>query len=95
MVENISTTLQRARKEYRDDSAEYILECLPDIAKGNFKLTFSELRAIARLKASNWKILKGQVYERQVNKMDGELYVLRTLPEIGKMCHKHGMYPDV
>jgi len=95
MVENISTTLQKAKKDYRDDSAEFIIECLPYMREGRYKLSFSEWRSIARLKANNWKILKGQLYERQFNKMDGDSYTFRTLPDIGKLCSKHDIYPEI
>jgi hypothetical protein len=91
MIEVIYDSKQKARKDYRDDSAEFVrdgLDYLKEMA------TFSELRAIARLKANNWKILKGQVYTRQVNKVDGDVYTFRSLPEIAALCHKHQLYPE-
>lgn len=100
MVENISTTTQRARKDYRDDSAEFIKEAMDIIRHGYLdrgkiiKFQFHELRAIAQLKANNWKIKKGQMYEKQFNKMDGDVYTFRTLPAIGDICQKHKLYGD-
>lgn len=89
----ISSIFRKARKDYRDDSAEFIIDCLADIRRGGC-LSFSELRSVARLKANNWKILKGQLYERQFNEMDGNIYTFRTLPDILKLCLKHKLYPD-
>lgn len=92
MIEVISDTKHVAQKDYKDDSAEFIIECMYSIRSG--LLTFSELRAIARLKANGWKIKKGQVYMKQFNKMDGDTYTFRSLPEIAAICHKYELYPE-
>lgn len=93
MAYSISTTLQRARKDYRDDSAEFIIDSLPYPRKRE-RLTFTEWRAIAKLKANGWKILKGQVYEKQFNNIDGDVCTFKTLPDIGKICSKYKLYPE-
>jgi hypothetical protein len=91
-VRNISTNIVRARKDYHDDSTEFldgILDYRPRIKVG---LTFTEWRQIAQLKANRWRILKGQLYERQYNVMDGQTYTFKTLPEIAKICQKLNLY---
>ena len=80
---NISTKLVKARKDHRDDSRYFIEE-----VRYSKKLSFSEWRAIAELKANNWMIKKGQIYERQYNEMDGDTYTFKSLPAIVKICQK-------
>jgi len=103
MVELIADTICEARKQHHDDSAEYIIEvmdwirhgALPGDRVGKYdRLTFTELRAIAKLKANNWMIMPGQCYLRQWNKSDGEMYIFKTLPDIYKICIKYNIYGD-
>jgi threonine aldolase len=93
MAYNIHTSVYKARKNYRDDSADFIIEAMDWIRTGG-ELSFSELRAIAALKANNWQILKGQIYEKQFNSYEGQVYNFKTLPEIGKLCSRHGLYGE-
>lgn len=88
---NISTQILIARKDHRDDSADWLLQDFSYI-RSSGRLTFSELRTIAHLKANNWMIKKGQLYERQYNEQDGETFTFKTLPAIGKICTKLGLY---
>ena len=88
---NISTKLLKARKDHPDDSAHWINEDFNYLRSGK-KLTFSELRAIAELKANNWMIKKGQLYERQYNVQDGETFTFKSLPAIVKICQKLDLY---
>lgn len=95
MVENIRTTVQCASKDYHDDSSEFIQNGLLDYVNvSGTGLTFADWRSIAELKANNWKIKKGQKYERQFNKMDGRVYTFRTLPAIAKICQNHDLYRE-
>lgn len=90
---NISTSLQKARKDYHDDSTEYIKDSLLDYVNPDLSmLTFSEKRSIAKLKANEWKIKKGQMYERQFNIQEGQAYTFKSLPEIVKICQKLHLY---
>lgn len=83
---------QRAKKDHCDDSAEFIkmflFEC--PVRTG---FSFNELRAIAKLKANNWMIKKGEPYVRQfcINS-DGQTYTFKTLPKILRICLKHNLY---
>lgn len=103
MARLIKAQARKARKDHKDDSAEFIIEAmewirngsLPGSKVGQFKrVTFTELRAIAQLKANNWKIKKGQVYVLQFNEYEGSLYTFKTLPLILKICLKHKIYGD-
>jgi len=64
-VETIqSERLVKARKEHRDSCAEFIIDVLPELRKGEFgKLTLKEWRLIAESIRDNWKIKKGQLHE--------------------------------
>jgi|ERR1044072_4001247 hypothetical protein len=102
-VELITAEARYARYERRDDSAEFIIEALDWIRLGKVpgnrigewrKIKFSELRAIAKLKANNWRIQKGQLYIKQFCKQHGELYTFCTLPHILRICTKYKLYGD-
>lgn len=87
----ISSKTIKARKDHADDSAEFIGMDEGWYRSGG-RLTFSELRSIARLKANNWKILKGQLYTRQYCEQDGQTYTFKSLPDILAICIKHRLY---
>lgn len=92
-IETLSNkNIKSAKKDHTDNAGAFIWEELREIRR--IKMTFSEWRAIARLKANGWKILKGQAYHLQVNKMDGEIYSFKSLPEISAICFKYHLYPD-
>jgi hypothetical protein len=80
----------KARKEYSDDSADFLN--MDDWWRSSGKLKFSELRSIAKLKANNWKILPGQMYVRQYCEQDGLTYTFKSLPEILAICLKHHLF---
>lgn len=106
MTQLITAIARRARKPHRDDSADFIIEAMEYIRFGAFpgeygnspwhKMTFTELRAIAKLKANKWMILPGQLYTRQYNRNDeGGTFTFKTLPDILKICLKYKLYGDV
>lgn len=90
----IKAQASKAKTDYHDDSAEW-LECWIDSNRPLLKtgLKFSEYRAIAKLKANNWLIKKGDLYVRQwVKAEDGTTYRFRTVPLILRICIKHKIY---
>lgn len=93
MVETLSVTVRKARKDHEDSAGIWIHSSLDDMRTWE-ELTFSEWRAIARLKANSWMIKKGQTYEDCICKQDGELYSFKCLPEINKICQRLSMYDD-
>lgn len=100
MVQLIAAQARKARKDRPDNSADFIIEAMGMIRNGYLdrgkivRLTFKELRAIAQLKANNWRIKKGQVYIKQFNKMEGQCYTFYTLPDILRICIKYKIYGD-
>ena len=93
MVETISSVERTARKDHEDSAGVWIENCLSDIRSCG-ELTFGELRAIAKLKANGWKILKGEKYIDSVTKQDGVLYQFKYKPEINAICQKLNMYEN-
>jgi hypothetical protein len=103
MTQLIAAQARKARKPHRDDSADYIIEAMDAIRTGYLwgnnigskrAITFTELRAIAQLKANNWHIQPGQVYTKQWNKAHGTTFTFKTLPHILKFCLKYKLYGD-
>lgn len=96
MVENIRTTIQKANKDYHDDSSEFIINGFLDyVNRRGTGLTFTQWRTIANLKANQWKIKRGQIYERQFNKMDGRVYTFKTLSAIAAICQQFNLGNDI
>lgn len=57
-----------------------------------FGYTFSEFRAIAKAKKSNFKILKGDKYMKQTNKQHGDIYTFKAIPAMHDICVKYDLY---
>lgn len=91
MITTISHKTCKARIDHEDSAGVWIREQLSDI-RINIKMTFSEWRAILKLKNQKWKILKGQHYERFICKQDGEIYTFKCLKEINQICLKYELY---
>jgi hypothetical protein len=89
--------LVKARKDYKDNNREWILESLDHIRRGDYlgrHLSFSEWRLIAESMRDKWLIKKGDVYEHSVLKMDGEVYQWRTKPGLDTICRKYDLWPE-
>ena len=96
MVEVIShTKIVNAKKEYSDDCREFIICVLDELRRKEFGVfSFKEWRLIAESIRDGWKIKKGQLYEAQVCKMDGEIYTFRNKIGVAAICHKYELFPD-
>lgn len=77
-----------AKKDYSCDACDYILK--NGIDGNNYPI--SELRKIVKAKMNGYKILKGERYVMQVNKLDGDFYVFRAIPEMHELCLKYELY---
>lgn len=91
-----NTRLVKARKDYRDDCAEFIMDVLPELRRNEFgKLSFKQWRLIAESIRDNWKIKKGTIHEVQICKYEGEIYSFRSKPGLASICHKFELFPDL
>ena len=94
MVTVISETkVNSAKKNYDCQSCEAILEfgSFNQFCE-QFKLTFLEKRTLILAKENNYKILKGESYNKQFNKMDNQTYTFRSIPAIHEICCKYDVY---
>lgn len=92
MVRVIKDSVVTARKDHQCDSCLWIRESLDHY--GN-PYTFAEWRLIAAAKKANWKILKGETYNKQVNTMDGYMYTFKSRPGLDTICHKYELFPEL
>jgi hypothetical protein len=90
MIEVLSDTKPKARKEYSCDASEWLQS--DDWWRSSGQLTFTELRSIVKARDNNWRIKKGDVYAKQINKVDGDLGTFRAIPAIHEICSKHNIY---
>lgn len=98
MPEVIHNTTQTARKEYDDDAYEFIA-VMVDYYNWHPRQRFSiaELRLLVLVKQRSplaRKIMPGDVYVRQRNKMDGSIYTFKAKQSFHDLCCKHDLYPD-
>ena len=88
MITVLSESKQVAKKDYECMASKFILEAGLDA----FDYSISELRAIAKAKRQEFKIVKGQTYLRQSNMIDGSFYYFKAIPEIHDICLRRGLY---
>jgi len=88
MIEVLSESTPKARKDYDCMACEFILNNGID----GMGFTRPELRIISKARKSGYKILKGDVYMCQNNKFDGELYTFKAIPEIAAICFKYDLF---
>lgn len=95
-IETISPPrLVKARKDYEDSAGLWIREALSEMRRGWFKpISFADWRVIAKAKAENWTIKKGEIHEHCVLKQDGDIYSFRCKPGLNKICLKYDLYPE-
>lgn len=89
MVRVIKQSYHTARKDYHCDACEWIHN---NDGFRQMKLTFSEWRSVVRAKKNNWKIKKGEKYLYQFNRYSSDVYSLKMIPEIHKICYKYKLY---
>jgi hypothetical protein len=78
-----------ARKPHNEMASEWFRDDIKGLLMG-IGLTFSEWRAIAKLKANKWKILPGQKCVSWVGiDCDGDIYRAYYLPEIDAIVNKY------
>lgn len=95
MVEILSQQNPTARKDYYCD-AWVFLEQYGSLRQiiNELNITFAEKRVIIKTWKDGRKIRKGTKYTKQNNKMSGDVYTFRAIPEIHEVCIKNEMYYD-
>lgn len=98
MTEVIRHTTRKARKDYYDDGWDYIEPFLSDKGYTGWnkqKISFAHARILVWAKNNLHdakKILKGETYVHQVNKMDDRVYTFRIKKVFHDMCVKYKLY---
>lgn len=94
MVECIHHSIHKARKQYYDDAYEWIEQFIQYKNYQDCKIPFGEMRVLAKFRTDRkWalKIMPGQVYESQFNKMEGQAFYFRLKIEF-KVFFKYGVF---
>lgn len=92
----VITIPARARKPYECMAGVVIKAHLEDLIQ-TAALTIDEYDAIAELKANDWMIMPGQVYERRNTIDEGpprRLFTFLCLPQIDAICVKYNLYSN-
>ena len=87
MIEVLSDSTPKARKEYNCMACEWINE-----SWGSYKFSVKELREIVKARKNGFKINKGDRYINQRNVYDGRFCTFRAIPEIHEICINHDIY---
>ncbi len=86
-AEVLHQSITKARKQYDCDLAWFIY----DIEFSHCKMSFSELRILAEYKINNKKIMKGDIYIRQFNKKDGDVFTFRAKKDVWDLLNKYDL----
>lgn len=89
MITVIHESTPVARKQYRCDACERIIDAVND---GRF--TFAEYRKIVRAKRQGWQIQPGQKYVKQFNTDGRDVWTYRAIPEMHELCIEHDLFDD-
>jgi len=89
-MELIKEANPKARKNHDCDACHWVLH------EGINRMGYTrpELRVLSKARKSNWQILKGDKYLRQLNRDIGDLVTFKAIPEVHKICLKYNLYPD-
>lgn len=89
MIRVIQDTNPKANRDHDCESCTWLLNsCI--LLEG--ELTFSEYRDVVKAKRNKWKIKKGEIYNKQVNVYEGEIYTFKSIPAIVNICHKYDLF---
>lgn len=83
----LSELKPKARKEHKCMACDFAFEAI-----GYESFTFTEMRELVKARKANCRIQKGQVYIKQNNIFDGEIYTFKAIPEIHQICIDHNLY---
>jgi hypothetical protein len=86
-VESIRYEKVKARKNHVCDACSALIDGMvyPD------DFNSEEVEILRPAFEAGWNIKKGEIYERQTNKMDGEIYTFKARPEVLPIYFKYNM----
>lgn len=85
--EIIKDYTMQARKDYRCDACDAMLQSMvyPD------DFDADDLEVLKKADEAGWMIKKGEIYDKQVNKIDGEINTFRCRPEVFQIYLKYDL----
>lgn len=89
MARVISQTEQKARKDYVCDLGETVGDT--EFPKG---MTFAERRILVRYQQKRRRILKGEMYIRQFNELEGDTYTFIMDKGMYEIFCKYDLFPE-
>lgn len=90
-LELIAETTELAHQDYDCDSCMGLFDSLTEI---NGRLSSDELAIVEFAQKSKFKIKEGQLYFKQLVKLDGEQYELRSIPGVHQLCCKFDLFDE-
>jgi len=85
--------IKKAKKEHQCNAClflhEHVSECRHDL-----QMSISEIRAYLEAKKNDFKIKVGQSYVAQMIEQDGDIYFVKSIPEIHRICSELGLYDN-
>lgn len=91
MIENLSNSYPKARKQYKCDDINYVLSgiSVDELMKEPWTDEEREILHKAII-IDGGMIQVGEIYHKQINKYDGEIYTYRSKIESNKVLDRHG-----
>jgi hypothetical protein len=86
-IEIIKDSQHVARKKHRCDACDAILQSM--VYPGDFDS--EDLDVLKKAEAAGWMIEKGDIYHKQVNRIDGDINTFKCRPEVFKIYLKYDM----
>lgn len=88
--EFVTTTYPVARKEYRCEASDWILNC--GLGEDDFSPEHWDLIEKARLE--KWKIIPGTQYVKAEGKWEGDFTVYRARKDLHQICLDYDLYQE-
>ena len=93
-MEVLSHAIRTARKEYRCNACEWIVNCDIMDFPSDYGVTFSDKRKLVKIRQERYKILKGTKYIDYNIKDGGEISNVKSRLDANDICQKYELYED-
>lgn len=90
----LKDSVHTARKEYRCDGSEFLLNSgIINNPKG-FGVSFHDMRKLVIIRREKYKILPGTKYLYQAGVYEGDFYTAKIRFDVQDICMKYELYND-
>lgn len=80
----------KARKEYRCDAAEWVVNGIDN----DVEFSEDDQAIIDQARSEKWKIKKGTQYVKVEGMWEGEFSVFRARKDLDQICKKYSLYAE-